>query len=302
MNRHVIAITVACCLSPSVLLAQSTVFTVNEASASVHLGPSTVNPVIGTAPHGAVLEVTRELGSWVKIVWPAAEDGVGYVHVSMGSIRQGYSGAGSGGFTIPPLPPARSAPRALLAGPAQLPARGAADAPGERAQIGSQPLSSNYVARPTHIVGVGGLTRGPSLNVGGTARVWSRREFGLQLNVSRETAGDLGTQRVTSTQFAPSVLYSLPSHLTDYLWMRPYVGAGAGLLHQVSHNGGASVDGQLSANQLGFQTFGGGEVTFAAAPRLSVSADLGYRWYPASATGVELGGLGVSLSAHWYIK
>ena len=30
----------------------------------------------------------------------------------------------------------------------------------------------------------------------------------------------------TSFQVAPSFLYALPDKLTDYVWMRPYVGAG----------------------------------------------------------------------------
>jgi hypothetical protein len=286
-------------MSPSPLWAQAAVFTVNDARASVHKGPSTVNPVIGTAPHGAVLEVTRELGSWVQVVWPPAEDGVGFVHVSMGSIRRGSAAAPSNGIVIPPRPPVRTASRASLTPAA--PARRPADARAERVPAADPLASAGYVTRPTHIVGVGGLTRGPSLNFGATARAWSRREFGLQLDISRESAGDVATQRVTSTQFTPSVLYSLPSRVTDYLWMRPYIGAGASLQHHTVHDA-TGVDGRLSENRIGFQTFGGGEVTFAAAPRFSVSADLGYRWYPTSFTGVELGGLGVSLSAHWYVK
>jgi hypothetical protein len=300
MMRHAAVIGIALCLSPSPLWAQATVFTVGDTGASVHKGPSTVNPVIGTAPRGTALEVTRELGSWVKVVWPAADDGVGYVHVSMGSIRQGSAAGPNSGFAIPPRPPVRTASRAPLTPAA--PVRRAANARPERVPSAEAAVPSGSVARPTHIVGIGGLTRGPTLNVGATTRAWSRRGFGLQVDISRESAGNAATRRVTSTQFTPSVLYSLPSRLTDYLWMRPYVRAGASLQHQTLHDATARVDGRMSENRIGFQTFGGGEVTFAAAPRFSVSADLGYQWYPTSFTGVELGGLGVSLSAHWYVK
>jgi hypothetical protein len=33
---------------------------------------------------GRTLLVTRQLGSWVKVSWPEAEDGAGYLHVSWG--------------------------------------------------------------------------------------------------------------------------------------------------------------------------------------------------------------------------
>ena len=78
MIRHAAAIAFSLCLNASWLCAQSTVFTVNTASADVHKSPSTGGPVIGQAPRGTVLEVTRELGSWVKVVWPEGQDGVGY--------------------------------------------------------------------------------------------------------------------------------------------------------------------------------------------------------------------------------
>jgi hypothetical protein len=300
MMRHAAVIAVALCSSASPLSAQAARFTVTDERVSVHKGPSTINPVIGTALQGAVLEVTRELGSWVKIVWTPSEDGVGYVHVSKGSVRRGGTASANGDFLIPPRPPVRTAPRASFTPAA--PAGGTAVLAEERGPGSTPPAAAGYVARPTHIVGFGASSHGPSLNVGATARAWSARAFGLQLNMSRESAGTGAGQRVTSTQLTPSVLYSLPSRVTDYLWMRPYVGAGASLQHNTRRDVTASVDARRSENRLGFQTFGGGELTFAAAPRFSVSADLGYRWYPTSFTGTEPGGLGVSLSAHWYVK
>ena len=35
-----------------------------------------------------MLEVTRDIGAWVKVAWPEAPDGIGYVHQSMGKISQ----------------------------------------------------------------------------------------------------------------------------------------------------------------------------------------------------------------------
>ena len=85
MIRKAAATVIALCLSASPLHAQNAPSTkpiVNEASATVHKTPSVASPVIGTAPRGAELVVTREVGDWVKIAWPSAADGVGYVRKS----------------------------------------------------------------------------------------------------------------------------------------------------------------------------------------------------------------------------
>ena len=75
-------------LMPSLAAAQSTDFTVSVQSAAVRKSPSTGSPIVGQAPRGAVLEVTRDIGAWVKVTWPEAPDGIGYVHQSMGKIAQ----------------------------------------------------------------------------------------------------------------------------------------------------------------------------------------------------------------------
>ena len=93
---------------------------------------------------------------------------------------------------------------------------------------------------------------------------------------------------------APSVLFSLPDRVGDYVWLRPYVGGGASLQR-------ATQTGFGSTSETGFQAFGGGEFTFASAPRLAVSQS-GYRRTHALYEGFELGGLRVGLSAHWYLK
>jgi len=64
----------------------------------------------------------------------------------------------------------------------------------------------------------------------------------------------------------------------------------------------AGATDSVSDTRLGFQAFGGGEVTFAGVPRFALSADLGYHWRPTSFAGFELGGLGLSVSGHWYVK
>src|SRR4051794_19633500 len=75
MIRRVAAIVFVLALTPALLYAQDPVFTVTAQSADVHKGPSTVTPVIGHVARGAALPVARNLGSWVRIAWPAAPDG-----------------------------------------------------------------------------------------------------------------------------------------------------------------------------------------------------------------------------------
>jgi hypothetical protein len=88
MVRHVAAaaFAVALCLSPSWVSAQTMAIKVSVASANVHKFPSVGSPVIGTAERGAILDVTRELGDWVRVSWPDGEDGVGYIHISAGTM------------------------------------------------------------------------------------------------------------------------------------------------------------------------------------------------------------------------
>src|SRR5512145_3141691 len=88
MIRHAAVVALAVLVTSSSVSAQSMEFTVKVQSATVHKSPSTGSPVIGRAPRGTVLEVTRDIGTWVKIAWPDAEDGVGYVHQSVGSMAQ----------------------------------------------------------------------------------------------------------------------------------------------------------------------------------------------------------------------
>ena len=79
MIRQAAAVVVVLLLSPSWVTAQGTELTVNVASASVHKSPTNTSPTLGIVGRGARLEVTREVGDWVKVAYPAAADGVGYV-------------------------------------------------------------------------------------------------------------------------------------------------------------------------------------------------------------------------------
>ena len=133
-------------------------------------------------------------------------------------------------------------------------------------------------------------------------RAWRPNRLGVQLDVSRYAVSGSGTpERVTSIQIEPSLLYSLPDRVTDYVWLRPYIGSGATLRRHSVSTGTPGAD-SVSGNGFGLQAFGGTELTFAGAPQFAVSADLSYHWFKTPVAGFDLGGLGVSVLGHWYVK
>jgi Bacterial SH3 domain len=293
MTRHVAAVTLAVCLCPSWLLAQNTQFTIRSASADVHKSPSTGSPVIGTASRGAVLTVTRELGSWVKISWPAAQDGIGYVHVNTGSIAHLSSPTSR--------PTARPAATSISARPApEAPATTTGIQAG-RPDVVRQPSAAGSVPIP-HLVGLGGLMGGSTQGFGASVRVSVGHRLRVQLEASRYAHTSELAERLTSLQIAPSLLFSLPDKVTDYFWVRPYVGGGIGVYRSTLSTGIAAASDSVADNRLGRQVFGGAEVAFSSVPRFTLSADFGYRWPQTPFEGFELGGRGLSVSGHWYVK
>jgi len=302
MARHVAAVLVALCLGSVSVSAQTTVFKITATAAKVRKAPSTASPVIGLLPSGAVLEVTRDLGSWVKIVWPKGENGAGYVHVSTGTNataatppQRRTNGSAA------PAPAASSSTAARSAAPV---AGASAPPPPVPARSVSESASAippgGYIRPPEHNLGVGARVGTAGLGIGVAARGWSHARVGLQVELSRSTLDD-GSAQFAALQFAPSILYALPDHVSDYWWVRPYIGAGVSLQHRTSR--GVLPDGTnpLSETHAGLQAFGGGEVTFSSLPRFAVSADVGYR-QPPVLTGLESGGFGVVVSGHWYLR
>ena len=160
-----------------------------------------------------------------------------------------------------------------------------------------------FVTPASHSLGLGGVMGSSPLAFGASARAWRRDRIGVQVDVSRYaiTSGTTPA-RLTSFQVEPSVLYSLPDRVTDYLWMRPYLGSGATLRRHSFGTGTSAAGDSTSGYGFGLQAFGGGELTFAGAPQFALSADLGYRWFQTPLAGFDLGGLGLTVSAHWYVK
>ncbi|HEV8393327.1 MAG TPA: hypothetical protein VGQ37_03590 [Vicinamibacterales bacterium] len=299
MIRMRIAIAAALCFTASTVHAQNTHFTVSAPSASIYKAPTNVSPVIGEAKQGATLVVTRDVGSWVKVAWSQAPDGVGYIRKNAGAM----------GGLGPVVPVTAAAPATKAAASAQrsasAPAAPAASAASAQAVPGVRPrpalVPTGYVA-PTHRFGLGGQIGGSAIGAGFSARGWTKsQKFGVQIDVTHTSmSNDVFFTRMSSTQVGPRVLYAFRDHVSDSTWLRPYVGAGAHMLR-------ASVNDPVtglstSDTRMAAQFFGGAELTLSAVPRLGLSADVGYQWYQSPFVGYTLDGMMVGVSAHWYLK
>ena len=192
MTRMPVAIAAALCLTASTVHAQSTHFIVSASSASVYKAPTNVSPVIGEAKQGAALEVTRDVGSWVKVAWANAPDGVGYVRKSAGTM----------GSLGPAVAASTAAPAAKASAPLSASAQRATPgqgAPVVRSKPGAVP--TGYVA-PSHRFGVGGQVGGSAVGAGFSARSWTAsQKFGVQLDVTHQSmSNEVFFTRMSATQ------------------------------------------------------------------------------------------------------
>jgi hypothetical protein len=96
-------------------------------------------------------------------------------------------------------------------------------------------------------------------------------------------------------------VFALFDSVTDYVWLRPYVGSVVSFNHQTL-SGTTPLTLETSENGVRYRVFGGSELTFASMPRFGLSADVGYRKVPSSFPGFEPSPLFVSIAGHWYVK
>jgi hypothetical protein len=295
MTRRAAAIVLALTLTPAVLHAQDGTLTVTVPSADVHKGPSTVTPVIGHVSRGAALPVSRNLGSWVRIPWPSAPDGVGYLHVTMGRL----SGTGPEPSATSTRSTSASTPRSeVVSTPAPVSTPPRARTPSE-SRVGVQ--GAQGVTTISHVVGVGGVIQ--SRGVGATGRAWHDDRLGLEFRLTRNAMTSAAAAgRLTSVEFEPRVVYALFDHVSGYVWVRPYVGSGLTFSHRTLTVSSPATTDTASDNSVGFRVFGGGELTFASVTRFGLSAELGYRSSSTPFPGFATDRLGLSIAGHWYIK
>jgi len=268
-------------------------FTVKEASAPVYKAPTTASPVIGRAARGTVLDVTRELGSWVRIPWVDAPDGVAYVHVSMGSVSN------SNGPYISAAVARTSATILSSASQGQATTTFASTAPRVAPQTAAQ---SQYVGLPSHTVGVGAvMTTSDHFAFGGSGRFWTSRHLGAQVQLMHQSFSNADND-FSTISLAPSVVVTLRDHVSDYLSLRPYFGGGPTIAHTNARPTSVATAPSSSRNVMGYQIFGGGEITLASLPQIGVSVDVGYHHAGESFEGVDTTGLAVSAAGHWYFR
>jgi hypothetical protein len=274
--------------------APSLAFTVSVPKADVRKGPSLGSPVIGQAPRGTVLDVTRDIGAWVKVHWPDASDGVGYVHQSAGAVANRPSREQRIADAVASLPP----PEPVADAPAQAPMQNYV-----AREVGAIAMRTLYVPPPMHLIGFGGQLSAMTPGFGFSSRVWSRNRIGVQVEFSRsKLTTDLSADRLRSTEFTPSVIYSMPDYVSESLWLRPYVGGGVAMIRSKMYGGVPEVVRSESARTLGYRGFGGLEVTLPGAARLAISADAGYQWADAKFDGFDPAGVRFSIAGHWYVK
>jgi hypothetical protein len=240
--------------------------------------------------------VTRNVGDWVKVVWPTAPDGVGYVRVSVGSVSNG---------TVAPLTNTATAKSAGVP-PSQRVVTTPVIVPGDQTaqtQTGNRlPVrtTSPSSSGTTHRFGVGVLMGGPSFGLGVGARAWAHKRLGVQFDLAHyEVSSPIDLGSMSTTDFGPSVLFSFNDHVADYTWLRPFVGAG---MNFYKSSLTSPLLGDMSDSRYGSQMFGGAELSFASVPQFAVSTQLSYRWFNEPRQGYDLGGVGVSLAGHWYVK
>jgi hypothetical protein len=286
--RHAAAVSIALISYVTPVFAQSATpiaELVVRVTADVHQGPSTASPIVGKAPGGTTLHINRNLGSWVEVPWPGTAARIAFVHVTTGTIAPRSTA------------PVVNEARAAVAQIAAVAASAGAASVQEGASAGRFAATNQFAARaadyvllPPHHIGLGALLDTSTLRFGGSARTWWGRRFGVQFSMSRPELASADGQLIPSTQFAPSAMYSLPEGVTDSVWVRPYVGTGPRFYR--AH----------LQTALGYETFGGVEVTLAAMPQFALSADMGYRWRRPSLGDFTPQQTAFSLSGHWYVK
>jgi hypothetical protein len=295
MIRQVASIVVALTISPSLLYAQETVLTVTVPSADVYRGPTNVTPVIGHVPEGTAVPIVRNLGSWVKIAWPGGLDNFGYLHVTMGRIGPMTGDVRAASASSSPQP--RTASTIVPITQTSTPA-GTTGQP-TRSPVAARPAPrvQGTAAPASHNVGVG-ATVGSAKSFGGTVRAWTANRIGIQFSVTRDTLNsDLTSDTLTTTQFDPGVMFGLCDRITDYVWLRPYVGSTVSF-RRVTANALVPV----SETTRGVRVFGGAEFMFASAPQFGISADLGYQRFSDSIPGFEVPRMSVAVAGHWYVR
>ncbi len=299
MVYRMTALALALTLNATLACAQDAVLTVTVPSADVHKGPSTGTPIVGHASRGTILPVSRNLGSWARVPWPEAPEGVGYVHLTMGRLGASRADVALGGNRAarPSSAPVSVTP-AVVSGAVTTTPPAPRTPTRERMAVQGGPTDAPI----THILGIGGLVASRS-SYGAAARAWPTDHIGIQLAVARDAAtSDLAGGRMTSIRVEPGVVLALFDHVSDYVWIRPYVGSGMSFRRQTLKVAAPELMERTSDNGIGLRVFGGSELTFAGMPRFGLSAEVGYGRFATPFPAFAADRVSVAIAGHWYVK
>lgn len=289
MIRHAVAVAIALLLSTVPVFGQNAPIPVAElvvnVTADLYKSPTTASEIVGKAPRGTALPINRNLGSWFEVPWPEGPAGIAFVHVNAGRIMPRSTASVPSGAQEAIAQIGAVAAAATAANRYE----GARMDRGTTANLAAARPAA-YVSLPQHQIGIGALLNTSTLRFGGSARTWWGRRLGVEFSVSRPELESVDGQLIPSTQFAPSVLYSLPEAVTDSMWVRPYVGTGPRFYR-------ANLE-----RRMGYEALGGVEATMAAMPQFALSGEMGYRWSRPSLGDFMPRQIGFSVSGHWYVK
>jgi len=134
---------------------------------------------------------------------------------------------------------------------------------------------------------------------GATGRAWHDERLGLEVRFTREAlTSHTAAGRLTAIELEPRIVYALFDHVSDYIWVRPYVGSGL----IFSHRTFTGTSDAAPNNGVGVRLFGGGELTFAGLTRFALSAEAGYRPSSTPFPGFVTDRVSLSVAGHWYVK
>jgi hypothetical protein len=169
------------------------------------------------------------------------------------------------------------------------------------AKTGVAVQGAQGVTSISHIIGVGALVQS-ARGFGATGRAWHDNHVGLEFRLTRSTMTSDANGRMTTVEFEPRFVYALFDHVSNYVWVRPYLGSGLTFSHRTLAGSPSAPTGSPTDNSTGFDLFGGGELTFAGATPFGLSAEFGYRPSSTPFPGFETDHVRLSIAGHWYIK
>ena len=167
--------------------------------------------------------------------------------------------------------------------------------------------ASSTTDRP-HRFAVGGTIGVSTRGAGGAVRYWFGERLGVDLQAAwSRPINAYGNSTGNTFQVLPSVVFMLrPITPNADIDVRPYVGGGFNYLQTSAYHPptipGASTSHQ-DTNGIGGQAFGGIEMTFRDAQKMTISAEVVYYNLPIRTISAQaIDGFNFTIAFHYYLK